>query len=66
MQARLFQGNVVVVVQVVEPDNLPALGKVTCRHMVADEPGRAGDEDGRQGQAPDVSGPGEIFIAITA
>ena len=44
-QARLFQGRVVVVVEVVDPDHPMALGQQALADMHADEAGGAGDQD---------------------
>ena len=44
-KARFLEGNVVVVVEVVEPDDLVAAIEQAPREVRADEARRAGDED---------------------
>jgi hypothetical protein len=44
-ESRLLEGRVVVVVEVVEADNVVAIGEESFGKVVADETGGAGDED---------------------
>jgi hypothetical protein len=47
-QTRLFQGWIVVGIEVVQADDRVPFPQQPVRDMVADETGRAGDEDGRR------------------
>src|SRR5689334_12449081 len=57
-EPRALERRVIVGVQVVEPDDRPPLLQQAARHVIADESGRSGDENGIRGHASPLGSPG--------